>query len=142
MNLFKRKKEVKTVSKPLVIVTEMVLAIIIFLSAIGIKWLVANKYNPKVVNLPNQTVEGITFSDFSIEYEEATGKLTVNAINYTDREIEVEKITLKLYSKDNTLVSEIEIPNGLKLNSNEKYLIANDINTRTRIGKVEYKIGE
>ena len=142
MNLFKKKKEEKRISKPLVIITEFFIAIVVFLCAIGLKWLVANKYNPKIIKLDDQTVEGITFSDFKVDYTDGKGKLTVNAINYTENPIIITKVTLRLYSKDNILISEIEVPNKVTLKTDEKYLISNEIATDTRVGKVEYKIGE
>ena len=49
---------------------------------------------------------------------------------------------LKLYSKDNTLISQIEVENDIKLKSNEKYLISATVDTEVKIGKVEYEIGK
>ena len=142
MNLFKRKKEEKQVSRPLVIIIELVVAIIIFLCAIGLKWLIANRYNPRLIKLENQTVDNFTFSDFSVEYSDDKGLLKVNAINYTEEVISTDKITINLYAKNNTLISRIELPNKIILKPNEKYLISNEIATDVRVGKVEYIIGE
>ena len=142
MNIFRRKKEEKRISKPLVIVIEISIAVLLFLAAIGIKWLLANKYNPKILKFEDQIVEGITFSDFKLDYREDKNNLQVNAINYTEEEKNIKKIMLKLYSKDNTLISQIEVENDIKLKSNEKYLISATVDTEVKIGKVEYEIGK
>ena len=142
MNLFKRKKVEKTISKPLVIIIEVSLAVIIFLCAIGLKWLITNRYNSRLVKLENQVVNNFTFSDCSIEYSEDKGTLKVNVINYTEEVISTDKVTINLYAKNNTLISQIELPNKIILRPNEKYLITTEIATDVRAGKVEYKIGE
>ncbi len=142
MSIFKKKKEEKRINKAVVIVIELFVAIILFLCAIGIKWLITNKYNPRIVKLEEQTVQGITFSDFVADYSNVTGTIKVNAINYTENEITINGLTLNLYAKDNTLISRIELPNTIILKPNEKYLITNEIATEARIGKVEYEIGK
>ena len=142
MGLFKKKKEEKRINKAVVIIIELFVAIVLFLCAIGIKWLLTNKYNPRIVKLEEQTVEGVTFSDFVADYSDVTGKIKVNAINYTENDIVIKGVTLNLYAKDNTLISRIELPNTITLKPNEKYLITNDISTEVRIGKVEYEIGK
>ena len=142
MGLFKKKKEEKRINKTVVIIIELFVAVVLFLCAIGIKWLLTNRYNPRIVKLEEQTVQGVTFEDFVADYSDITGKIKVNAINYTENDIVINGITLNLYAKDNTLISRIELPNKITLKPNEKYLITNEIATEVRIGKVEYEIGK
>ncbi len=142
MNIFKKKKEEKRINKAVVITIELFVAVLLFLCAIGIKWLVTNKYNPRIVKLEDQTVQGITFEDFSVDYSDITGKIKVNAINYTENDIEINGVTLNLYAKDNTLIARVSLPTQKVLKPNEKYLITNEIATEVRIGKVEYEIGK
>lgn len=140
MGIFKRKKEPIRINKTLVIVIEFFVAIFIFLIAIGLKWLMANGYNPRIVKLQNQEVNGITFSDFVVDYSDGNGNLSVNAINYSNEEVKIEKLTLILYAKDNTVISRIELPEEIVIKPKENYLINNEIATETRVGKVEYKV--
>lgn len=140
MGIFKRKKEPIRINKTLVIVIEFFVAIFIFLIAIGLKWLMANGYNPRIVKLQNQEVNGITFSDFVVDYSDGNGNLSVNAINYSNEEVKIDKLTLILYAKDNTVISRIELPEEIVIKPKENYLINNEIATETRVGKVEYKV--
>lgn len=140
MNLFRKKEEKKTINRKTVIIIEVCCAVVLFLTLLGIKWLVTNRdVDVNVVKLENQVVENVSFVDFRIEYEEEVGNVTVSAINYTEEEIKVPSLKIKLYAADNNLISQIEVPE-FTLSTNQEHLIENKILTTTKVASVEYVI--
>lgn len=141
MGLFKKKDPVKTCNKRCVIIIEIIVAVLLFLTLLGIKWLVTNiDEDANVIKLDNQTVENVSFVDFEVEYKDEQGNVTVSAINYTEEDITIPNLKIKLYASDNSLVSQIDVPEEIVLESNQEHLITSTIATTTKIASVEYVI--
>lgn len=152
-SLFKRwfkehenKEKAVKMKKSTIIIIEVSCALVILFAAIGVKYLITNKVDNNVIKLENQVVNNITFSDFTLKYEKKTSKITVNMINYTEENIEIKKLTIRLYAKDNTKVSEIVADlqtdgNATVLGPNQRTQIENSTKLDlTDISKVEYVV--
>lgn len=140
MGIFRKKQKEKTINKKLVIAIEVSCAVLLFLTLLGIKWLITNKApDQNIVTLENQTVENVSFVDFKVEYVDEEGNVSVGAINYTDTKIEVKNLKIRMYAEDNNLVSQIEVP-AFVLETNQEHLIENKILTSSKISSVEYII--
>ena len=138
----KNKEEKVNMKKSTVIIIEVIVAVVVLLVALGIKFLVTNKENKNIVRLEDQLIENISFTDFILEYKEGKSVIDVTLINYTEEPIDVNKLTIKLYAKDNSKVSEIEIPfpdlTG-RLETNQRTQAHNETEMDLRgISKVEY----
>ncbi len=132
--------------KSTIIIIEVVCAVIVFGILIGVKYLVTNKVDNNVVKLENQVVKNISFTDFTLTYEDEKSTIKVNMINYTQENIEVNKLVIKLYASDNTKVSEVTanlavdgVP--MVLGPNQETAVENvaEIDL-TDISKVEYVV--
>lgn len=141
MGIFKKKEERKPCNKRCVIVIEIIVAVLLFLTLLGLKWLITNiDENANIVKLDNQVVNNVSFVDFKVEYINEQGNVTVSAINYTGEEIEIPNLKIKLYSSDNSLISQIEVSNPIVLDTNQERLIASTISTTSKVASVEYVI--
>lgn len=138
----KNKEEKVNMKKSTVIIIEVVVAVVVLLVALGIKFLVTNKENKNIVRLEDQLIENISFTDFILEYNDGVSTIDVTLINYTEEPIDVNKLTIKLYAKDNSKVSEIEIPfpdSTGRLETNQRTQAHNETEMDLRgIAKVEY----
>ena len=132
--------------KSTIIIIEVACAVLVFGILIGIKYLVTNKVDDNVVYLENQVVENVSFTDFTLTYEDGKSTIKVNMINYTEENIEISKLTIKLYASDNTKVSEIIADlaadgNATVLGPNQETVVENVAELDlTDISKVEYVI--
>lgn len=132
--------------KKTIIIIEVVCAVLIFATLLGIKYLITNKVDKNVVKLENQLISNITFSDFVLKYKDEKSYISVNLINYSKEEIKINKLTIKLYASDNTKVSEILVDYlnnsaPLVLGENQSTEVSNIIELDlTDIIKVEYVI--
>ena len=101
------KKEEKRFNRTTVIVTEVCVAIVVLLSALGIKYLVTNRTD-KAIHLSDQVVENLTFSEFTIaKGKNNSSSINVNIINYTEESITFKTVTVNLYASDNTKVASL-----------------------------------
>lgn len=132
--------------KSTIIVIEVLVALVVFGALIGVKYLITNKNNDNVIKLENQVVKNISFTDFTLTYEKKNSNIYVNMINYTEENIEIKKLTIKLYAKDNTQVSEIKADltvdgNPTIIGPNQQTAVENSTKLDlTNISKVEYVV--
>lgn len=141
MGLFNKKENRKPCNKRCVIVIEIIVAVLLFLTLLGLKWLIINiDEDANIVKLNNQVVNNVSFVDFKVEYTEEQGNVTVSAINYTGEEIKIPNLKIKLYSSDNSLISQIEVADPIVLETNQEHLIASTISTTSKVSSVEYVI--
>lgn len=141
MGLFKKKEEPNKCSRRLIIIIEIIVAVLLFLTLLGLKWLFLNVHeDSNIVKLDNQVVNDVSFVDFQTKYENNKGEVSVSAINYLDKEITIPSLKIRLYSSDNSLVSQIEINEPIVLDANQEHLIENTIATNTKVARVEYVI--
>lgn len=140
----KNKEEKVPMKKSTVIIIEVLVAVVVLLAALGIKYLVTNRHDDNVVRLEDQLIDNISFTDFVLTYEEGKSTINVTLINYTEEPIDINKLTIKLYAKDNTQVSEITAPlneGAGRLESNQRTEITSVIELDlTDIANVEYVI--
>lgn len=137
MGLFIKKEEKS--NKKIVIFFEVLFAIILFLSLIGIKWLYYNgNNNSDTIKIENQVVNDISFVDFSAKYTDTKTTITVSAINYTSSPKEINSIKIKLYAVDNSLISEINVPSSFTLEPNHEHVISSELAKISEIASVEY----
>ena len=123
----------------MVIFFEILFAIILFLSLIGIKWLYYNGNNDSnEIKIENQIVNNISFVDFKAKYTDTKTTITVSAINYTESPIDIKSIKIKLYSEDGSLISEVNMPNELTLEQNHEHVISSELAKISEIASVEY----
>ena len=138
----KNKEEKVNMKKSTVIIIEVVVAVVVLLVALGIKFLVTNKENKNIVRLEDQLIENISFTDFTLEYKDGKSVIDVTLINYTEEPIDVNLLTIKLYAKDNSKVTEIKNPFpefAGRLEKNQSIYVNHDIEMDLRgIAKVEY----
>lgn len=138
----KNKEEKVNMKKSTVIIIEVVVAVVVLLVALGIKFLVTNKENKNIVRLEDQLIENISFTDFTLEYKDGKSVIDVTLINYTEEPIDVNLLTIKLYAKDNSKVTEIKnaFPEFAgRLEKNQSIYVNHDIEMDLRgIAKVEY----
>lgn len=140
------KTEKVKMKKSTIIIIEVVCAALIFGILIGVKYLVTNKDDNNTIYLENQVVKGISFTDFTLTYEDEKSNIIVSMINYTEENIEIKKIVIKLYASDNTQVSEITADltvegSATVLGPNQETVIENVIELDlTDISKVEYVV--
>lgn len=150
-NIFKKWKkhsddgsEKVKMKKSTIIIIEVVCAALIFGILVGIKYLVTNKANDDIVYLENQVVNNLTFTDFTLNYENEESKVNVKMINYTEENIQISKLIIRLYAKDNTKVSEITADfttdgNPYVIGPNQETLVENSVKLDlTNVSKVEY----
>ncbi len=105
--MFGRRKKEKLYSRKTVIAIEVIIAVLAILIGLGIKYLITNQATNDI-NLSDQTVNNITFSGFTINFEkDGSSKINVSLINYTKEEVVVNSVTMKLYAKDNTQIAAI-----------------------------------
>lgn len=141
MGIFKKKGDKKLCNKRCVIAIEIIVAVLLFLTLLGLKWLITNiDEDANIVKLDNQVINNVSFVDFKVEYTDKQGDITVSAINYTNEEIEIPNLKIKLYSSDNSLISQIEVANPIALQTNQEQLITSTISTTSRVASVEYVI--
>lgn len=140
----KNKEEKVPMKKSTVIIIEVLVAVVVLLAALGIKYLVTNRHDDNVVRLEDQLIDNISFTDFVLTYEEGKSTINVTLINYTEEPIDINKLTIKLYAKDNTQVSEITAPlneGAGRLESNQRTEITSVIELDlTDIANVEYVV--
>ena len=138
----KNKEEKVNMKKSTVIIIEVIVAVVVLLVALGIKFLVTNKENKNIVRLEDQLIENISFTDFTLEYKDGKSVIDVTLINYTEEPIDVNLLTIKLYAKDNSKVTEIKnaFPEFAgRLEKNQSIYVNHDIEMDLRgIAKVEY----
>lgn len=138
----KNKEEKVNMKKSTVIIIEVVVAVVVLLVALGIKFLVTNKENKNIVRLEDQLIENISFTDFILEYKDGKSVIDVTLINYTEEPIDVNLLTIKLYAKDNSKVTEIKnaFPEFAgRLEKNQSIYVNHETEMDLRgIAKVEY----
>ncbi len=152
-NIFKKWKkhnidgsEKVKMKKSTIIIIEVACAALIFGVLVGIKYLVTNRANDDVVYLENQVVSNLTFSDFTLNYENEESKINVKMINYTEENIQISKLIIRLYAKDNTKVSEITADftndgNPYIVGPNQETIVENSVKLDlTNVSKVEYVV--
>lgn len=137
MGLFRRKKE-KTYNRTTTIIIEISVALVLFLAAIGIKWLVTN-HDKKIgkINFDDQVVENLSFMDFELKTN--TKEFMVNVRNYTEEKEDVKELVINFYAEDNSLVSSIVVP-GFTLEKNQGTEVKGNVGTEVKLSKVEYII--
>lgn len=141
MGLFKKKDEEKKCSRRCIIAIEIIVAVLLFLTLLGLKWLFLNVHDDlNIVKLDDQTINDVSFVDFQTKYEDDKGNVSVSVINYTDKEVIIPSLKIRLYSSDNSLVSQIEVTDTIVLDAKQEHLIENTIATNTKVARVEYVI--
>lgn len=136
MGIFRKKKEVKTVNRTVVIILEVLAALFLFTVLLAVKWAITSiDKDAGKTKLENQVVDNLSFVDFVIDKE---GVLTVSAINYTEETLNFKSVKIRLYAKDNSLISQVEVPEELELEKNQEHLITADVGNIDKVYSVEY----